>query len=70
MFLRRLSFRKAEEENWWDNYSSGGLDDEQVYGGIVQGNYIMENIFHKKGTVEKIKGEEREQWALHWDFVL
>ena len=30
MFPGRLSFRKAEEENWWDSYSSGGLDDEQV----------------------------------------
>ena len=28
---------------------------------IVQGDYIMENIFHKKGIVEKIKGEEHEQ---------
>ena len=30
IFLGRLSFRKVEEESLWDNYSSGGLDGEQV----------------------------------------
>ena len=38
-------------------------------GKIVQGDYIIENIFHKIGTVE-IEEEEREQSALHWYFVL
>ena len=38
-------------------------------GRIVQGDYIMENIFHKMGMVEKLKGEGREQSALHWYFV-
>ena len=28
-------------------------------GRIVQEDYIMGNIFHKKRTVEKLKGEER-----------
>ena len=23
--------RRAKEDTWWDIYSSGGLDDEQVY---------------------------------------
>ena len=23
--------RRAKEDGWWDIYSSGGLDDEQVY---------------------------------------
>ena len=27
-------------------------------GRIVQGDYIIGNIFHKKGMVEKLKGEE------------
>ena len=39
-------------------------------GRIVQGDYIMGNIFHRKGEVEKVEGEEGEQEALHWDFVL
>ena len=40
-------------------------------GRIVQGDYIMRNIFNKKGRrkIEK-KKKKGEQSALHWDFVL
>ena len=38
-------------------------------GRIVQEDYIMENIFHKKGRVEKLKGKRHEQSAWHWYFV-
>ena len=37
---------------------------------IVQEDYIIGNIFHRSGTVEKIEKKGREQVALHWYFVL
>ena len=39
-------------------------------GRIVQEDYIMGNIFHRSGTVEKIEKKGWEQAALHWYFVL
>ena len=29
--LNHYRLKKAREDAWWDRYSSGGLDDEQVY---------------------------------------
>ena len=29
--LNHYHSRRAKEDGWWDIYSSGGLDDEQVY---------------------------------------
>ena len=41
-YLNHYHSRRAKEEAWWDIYSSGGLDDEQVYDqDSLKRNYIM-----------------------------
>ena len=41
-YLNHHHSRRAKEEAWWDTYSSGGLDDEQVYDqNSLKKNYIM-----------------------------
>ena len=53
--------RRAKEYDWWDIYSSEGLDDEQVYDqDSLKKNYIMWKTSQKGGDW-KTEGEKREK---------
>ena len=46
--INHHSSQRDREDAWWDKYSSGGLDDEQVYGqDSVKIDYIMWKLSQK-----------------------
>ena len=49
--------RIAKEDGWWDRYSSGGLDNEQVY----DQDSVKKKLYNVKELPERKKGKLREK---------